>query len=70
MTQLLGYLKQNHKSPEDYVLAKFKDHQIVFVGEYHRIKHDAEFIQHLIPRLYEEGIKHDAQISRHFAHLW
>ncbi len=56
--ELLGYLRQNHKSPEDYVLAKLKDHQIVFLGEYHRIKHDVELVQRLIPRLYDAGIYH------------
>jgi hypothetical protein len=55
-TELLGYLKQNYRTPEDYVLSKFKDHQIVFIGELHRVKHDPELVQQLIPRLCQAGI--------------
>ncbi|MFB0519372.1 MAG: hypothetical protein ACETWC_08850 [Acidobacteriota bacterium] len=39
-------------------MEKFSDHDIVFIGEYHRIKHDVELIQNLIPRLYEIGVRH------------
>ena len=55
-SELLEYLKENYKTPEQYVIGKFKNHQLVFIGEYHRIKHDVEFIQRLIPRLYESGV--------------
>jgi hypothetical protein len=54
--ELLGYLEKNFRTPEDYVLSKFKDHEIVFIGEYHRIQHDVLLIQHLIPLLYKAGI--------------
>jgi len=53
---LLGYLEKNFKTPEEYILSKFKDHAIVFIGEYHRIQHDVQLIQHLIPLLYKAGI--------------
>ena len=53
--ELLGYLEKNFRTPEDYVLSKFKDHEIVFIGEYHRIRHDVLLIQHLIPLLYKSG---------------
>ena len=53
---LEDYLKENYMSPENYVISKFKDHDIVFIGEYHRIKHDVELIHYLIPMLYENGI--------------
>ena len=56
--QELGqYLKEHWKSPEDYVLEKFKDHDVVFIGESpHRVKHNLEFIHNLIPRLYQAGV--------------
>ncbi|HUU28491.1 MAG TPA: ChaN family lipoprotein [archaeon] len=54
--ELLDYIANNYLSPEDYVVSKFKDHDIVFVGEYHQIKHDVELISSLIPILYENGI--------------
>lgn len=50
------YLKSHYMSPEDYVISKFKDHDIIFIGEYHRIKHDLEFVHNLIPMLYENGV--------------
>jgi hypothetical protein len=56
--QLLSeYLKQHWMTPEEYVVSKFKDHDIVFVGEYHRIKHDVQLIQDVIPLLYKAGVR-------------
>jgi hypothetical protein len=45
-------------SPEAYVLAKFEDHDYVFLGEFHRIRHDVTLVQRLIPLLHERGIRH------------
>ncbi len=53
---LTDYLKTNWKSPEDYVIEKFDTHDYVFIGEYHRIKHDVDLILKLIPKMYENGI--------------
>ena len=54
--KLAAYLKSHRKSPENYVISKFSDHDIVFIGEYHRIKHDVELIHKLIPRLYKAHV--------------
>jgi len=54
--ELLAYLKTNGMPPEDYVVSKFSDHDIVFLGEHHFVKHDVEFVQSLIPVLYRNGI--------------
>jgi hypothetical protein len=54
--RLVAYLKSHRKSPEDYVISKFSNHDIVFIGEYHRIKHDLELIHKLIPRLYKAHV--------------
>lgn len=54
--KLVQYLKTHWRSPEDYVVEKFKDYDIVFIGEMHRVKHDLELIHNLIPRLYQAGI--------------
>jgi hypothetical protein len=54
--ELLAFLGTKGMSPEDYVVSKFKDHDIVFIGEHHFIKHDVEFVQSLIPVLYRNGI--------------
>lgn len=50
------YLKNNWQTPEDYVIKKFESHDYVFIGEYHRIKHDIELILRLIPLLHTNGI--------------
>jgi hypothetical protein len=54
--ELVQYLKNHWKSPEDYVIEKFKDYDIVFIGESHRVKHNLELIYDLIPLLYQVGI--------------
>ncbi len=51
-----NYIKNNHLTPEEYVISKFSDHDYVFIGELHRIKHDVNFISSLIPSLYKNGI--------------
>ena len=56
LTTLESYLVQHYQAPEDYVLSKFRDHDVVFLGESHRIKADVELVQHLIPRLYRAGV--------------
>jgi len=53
---LVSYLKKHWATPEDYVISKFKDHDYVFIGEYHRIKQDVDLILNLIPQLYKNGI--------------
>jgi hypothetical protein len=54
--ELVQYLKNHGKSPEDYVIEKFQDYDVVFIGESHRVKHNLELIHNLIPRLYQAGV--------------
>lgn len=53
---LLSYIQNHWKTPEEYVISKFKDHDYVFIGEYHRIKHDVVLISNLIPLLYKNHV--------------
>jgi len=53
---LKSSLDNNWLSPENYIISKFKDHDYVFVGEFHRIKHDLELIKNTIPKLHENGV--------------
>lgn len=53
---LVDYLKSNWQTPENYVIKKFENHDYVFIGEYHRIKHDIDLILKLIPLLQQNGI--------------
>jgi hypothetical protein len=48
---LVAYVKAHHQTPEEYIVSKFKDHDVVFLGEWHWIKHDPILVQHVIPRL-------------------
>lgn len=54
--ELRGYIESQGKPPEDYVIDKFTQHDLVILGEYHRIKQDVELVQNLIPLLYENGV--------------
>lgn len=53
---LTGYLEENYFTPNDYVIDKFKNHDVIFIGENHYIKEQVEFIKDLIPDLYKNGI--------------
>ncbi len=55
--ELTQYLKQHWQSPEKYVVSKFQDHDIVFLGEAHRVRHDVQLVQGLIPLLYQAGVR-------------
>ena len=54
--ELTDYLKAHFQTPEDYVISKFSDHDIVFLGEIHRLLHDVLLVQRLIPILYKKHI--------------
>jgi tetratricopeptide (TPR) repeat protein len=56
IAELKSYIENNYMTPEDYIISKFKQHDVVFIGEMHRIKHDVELISNLIPLLYENGV--------------
>jgi hypothetical protein len=43
-------------APEEYVLSKFQEHDIVILGEQHRARQDPLLVQRLIPRLHAAGI--------------
>jgi heme-binding uptake protein ChaN (Tiki superfamily) len=54
--ELEQYLGSNQRPPVDYVVSRFIDHDVVFLGEFHRIKDNPVLVQQLIPQLYENGI--------------
>jgi hypothetical protein len=54
--ELFGYVVAAHLAPEEYVISKFTEHDIIFLGEFHRIKEHVMLVQNLIPKLYENGI--------------
>lgn len=54
--KLVSYLEAHAQSPEEYVVAKFRDHDVVFLGEQHRVRHDPELIRNVIPLVYRAGV--------------
>lgn len=54
--ELTDYLKTHEITPDQYVLSKFRDHDIVFLGEEHYIRQNIEFVQRLVPELYRAGV--------------
>lgn len=50
------FLKKNGMEPSEYVVSKFNNRKIVILGEDHAIKNNLEFVQNLIPKLYENGV--------------
>jgi hypothetical protein len=56
LTDLQNYLERDHRTPEEYIVAQFSDHDLVFVGERHRLKPDVLLIRSLIPLLYDHGV--------------
>ena len=54
---LRDYAEANWKSPEDYVIGSFAAHDIVFLGEFFKIRQDVQLAGALIPRLYAAGVR-------------
>jgi len=55
-SSLLEYLQAHPLTPEDYIVSKFREHDVVFVGEMHRIQHDPQLIARVIPLVYKAGV--------------
>lgn len=55
--ELKSYLDAHKQTPADYVVSKFANHDVVILGEYHRIKENVELIHELIPRCYGRSVR-------------
>lgn len=54
--EALIYLEKNWKTPEEYILDKFKLYDVVFLSEDHATKHNLDLCRNLVPMLYKAGI--------------
>src|SRR5437764_12372934 len=54
--EIVQYLKAHWRSPEDYVVDKLADHDVVLLAETHGIKHNLLLVQGLMPRLHAAGV--------------
>jgi len=55
-TALLTFLHANGRSPDAYLLEKFKRADVVLLGEDHHVKQNLLFVQDLISALYRAGV--------------
>lgn len=44
------------QTAEQFLIEQFNEKDVIFIGEFHRIKEHAEFISNIIPKLHENGI--------------
>ena len=52
---LTEWVHKNHIKPEDYLVEKCDDYQVVFLGEHHQVENYIQFLIKVIPRLYNEA---------------
>jgi hypothetical protein len=55
--ELAAWLAEHGVPPERYVVGLFQKHDVVFLGEWHRVEHDVLFLQSLLRPLYDSGIR-------------
>lgn len=56
-SKLAAWLEAEGEPPENYAVGLFSDHDVVFLGEQHRVKQDVLLVQSLIEPLYEAGVR-------------
>jgi len=54
--ELMAWLDENSQSPTELVLSLFDDHDVVILGEQHKIKHQVLFVQSLLEPLRRRGV--------------
>jgi len=54
---LTAWLDSAGATPERYVVGLFAEHDVVFLGEQHRVKHDLLLVQSLLRPLYDAGVR-------------
>ncbi len=56
-TSLEAWLAKNGEPPEQYIVELFSDHDVVFLGEQHRVKHDVVFVQSIVEPIYKASVR-------------
>lgn len=56
MEKYIEYLKENYLTPEQYIINKFDEHEVILLGEDHAVKNNLDLVINLIPQLYQAGI--------------
>jgi hypothetical protein len=50
------WIKNKGVSPDTYIIGKFRNYDVIFLGENHLVKENLVFVASLIPNLYQNGI--------------
>ncbi len=53
---LATYLCNEGMAPDDYLISKFNDADIILLGEDHGVRENLDFVRSLIPKLYQKGV--------------
>jgi hypothetical protein len=54
--EMIDYIRKSAQDPQTYVIEKFRNYDVVFLGEHHLVKENLQFVQSLVPELYKNGI--------------
>ena len=57
ISESYDYIVNEAEAPADYVASLFKRHDVVFIGEFDRVKQQVDFVRELIPVLDAAGVK-------------
>ena len=57
LSALLQFAESSWRSPGDYVMDAFKGHDVVFLGEFFKIKQNLQLVRDLVPRLFAAGVR-------------
>jgi len=53
---MIDYIRKSAPDPQTYVIEKFRNYDVVFLGEHHMVKENLLFVQSMVPELYKNGI--------------
>ncbi|MHC4414886.1 MAG: ChaN family lipoprotein [Planctomycetota bacterium] len=56
LEKLSAHLRQSSLAPQEYIVRKFQDHDVVFLGEYHRVRQQVRLVQEILPLLHQSGV--------------
>jgi len=57
VASLLEFAGANFRTPEDYVISTFASRDVVFLGEFYKIRQNVQLVSALVPRLYAAGVR-------------
>jgi len=56
LEKLSAELRARSQLPQQYIVQKLHDHDVVFLGEYHRVRQQVRLVQEVLPLLHRSGV--------------